>query len=75
MIICQYDINKLDLDVINQVMEYINNTIKDEKQTIITVPSGFTITKFADEEGLDILEKLYDFLGKNIDMIKRNKND
>lgn len=75
MIICQYDINKLDLDVINQVMECINNTIKDEKQTIIAVPSGFTITEFADEEGLDILEKLYDFLGKNIDMIKGNKND
>lgn len=69
MIVCQYDISKLNLNTINDVMKYINEKV-DDKETVIAVPSGLSIAEFSDEDGIEVLEKLYRFLGKCITKMK-----
>lgn len=68
MIICQYDIQKLNPDTLNHLTKELNNTFAEDN--VVVVPSGLSIAEFSDEEGIEILEQVYKFLGNLINSLK-----
>lgn len=69
MIICQYDIQKLDLNTLNHLTKELNNTFTEDN--VIVIPSGLSIAEFSsDDEGIEILEQTYKLLGNIISSLK-----
>lgn len=68
MIICQYDIQKIQSDTLDHLTKELSNTFTEDK--VVLIPSGLSIAEFSDEEGIEILEYVYNFLGNFINSLK-----